>query len=1483
MSDRDLAHHHKVLRQFLDISDDSLGRAKPLLTQRAARAREKLLKLSAAQFRELLTDVYDELQRRIDELRGEPQYLLPKQLFHPKRNQARQKLALLPQLRFKDLVSDISYEIERRGLDTETTDASKDRKPLVALNKLLPAPPLQQQQQQQQVHQQLQQQLQPQPQTITVPEMPINNQNSQAPPLPVGVSLKMVVPTKANLLWSLDEEEDDENHPKQLEAEKEKESDDPTTPSKNKLVAKQLPTRLPLEVALLREQLAKMTHEREVNISKIHELELRLQEFNPEDFRSLEAEHANLKLQHDDLNQRFQEIQQQHEEATTRLRDLEQLSQDLQSRHDQLESHNQLLQEQLRQAQQQVDDHQVKARDLETNAHSHGEQLTHHQARIAELESQVQTYRGQAQATASTEQLQRELEAAYSELSQTKAQLADARKTITLLESQLEQPQPQQQQRGLSPGGPQSLDTVRTNVAADLDIFLHKMATIENAHPGLTHLKQEVQFWKSKFEELTSHQLMTQYLGQLSEKSMAPLVLPTGHVSLQLVADCHALVELFFALTGRDHLEIDPLFETVAKVSVLALEIAGQAEQGLDHKLEMSNAVRELLAFVLTATRYFAVYPKLIPKVIVERAMLSVVFTVCDLVLMAKLRTGGSAGDRLVAPVTSKSTNNNAATAGSSSLEDFGAKPLKIGNPHEPRVITQTIPHPRKPLELKKPELPQMVNKPLPKAPLTPVTPISQTLYDATTNDQPVQPQLRDTSVDIPRDTSSRSLHSATSASEQFAPPLLRKSLLSLLKLNDLNLLQKLGLLLMFKRVVSGSNKDTNGDANEQLDLALIHLDQQLSLLVDQGQQKQNRKLIQIRNLDLMPARTMLIKDLDRANEMVARGLDFVGEDDGEVDDGDVVDPDLLDEEPLEHLTFDTDLPLLTAHTLPQNPHNQPLAAVEKPNGHHGVDGSSPDEDVSETVDKLLFSDAPKRHSVYLNDDEAEVPALSKQILNDDDDDDEDVDVPVTRKQVKIAEPVDAYSELDLEYDQQAPLKKEEEKKQVKKAPAPIVMSKVRERALAFERGHNENDEAKRLRQQQVREREALRQREALVKAQQALVDDSPQSPEQTTMAKRLLDPKVTVAKFQEEVKRVLLNGPATATPNGTLIVEKERAKLAQLEADRLDAERKEAERKQKQREIQERERQEAQQREAERREAEEHAERTAADRLITASPSEEAELVAVPAQAKLVTMVLPATLPILKKLGAMGVVGGPKKLVKIAPLSASEDESDDTDVDDAATENDEEDELLEEEDDEEDDDDDNELLEEEEDDDPEKKGVNAQARQRQEYRKLMAAATFNVEHFDIDDPDNSLTQVLLYLEHQTVQVISTIQLLLQAIKKPELTRGDLRQKLFAIADVINQMTEATNTLMNQTRNALLKQHGQWVVRLLEDCETRMKALCKPLADKLDLDYADKSFKQRLAGISFDIAKCTKELVKTVEEASLKEDIEYLNRRLKDE
>ena len=159
----------------------------------------------------------------------------------------------------------------------------------------------------------------------------------------------------------------------------------------------------------------------------------------------------------------------------------------------------------------------------------------------------------------------------------------------------------------------------------------------------------------------------------------------------------------------------------------------------------------------------------------------------------------------------------------------------------------------------------------------------------------------------------------------------------------------------------------------------------------------------------------------------------------------------------------------------------------------------------------------------------------------------------------------------------------------------------------------------------------------------------------------------------------------------------------------------------------------------------------------------------------------------------------------------------------------------------------------------------------------------FDIEGFDIENTANTLQELLLYVEHQTFDVISTIQSLLVSIKEPNVTKGNLRSEANAINQVIEQMSNATSTSMNQSRNASLKEHGSWVVQSLQDCRRRITTLCEITNNGLleenqtDSDFADKQFKQRLAGIAFDIAKCTKELVKSIEEACLKEKITQLS------
>lgn len=131
-----LLQHYAILKRYLAQSlRDEKGNPKP------NRARDKLLRLSAIQFQELSTDVYDELLRR-QSASGQqnngpgqvPTYLLPKENFHPKRNQARQKLATLPPPRFRDLATDVFYELERRFPNFVGRDLPRNGSPALSMS-----------------------------------------------------------------------------------------------------------------------------------------------------------------------------------------------------------------------------------------------------------------------------------------------------------------------------------------------------------------------------------------------------------------------------------------------------------------------------------------------------------------------------------------------------------------------------------------------------------------------------------------------------------------------------------------------------------------------------------------------------------------------------------------------------------------------------------------------------------------------------------------------------------------------------------------------------------------------------------------------------------------------------------------------------------------------------------------------------------------------------------------------------------------------------------------------------------------------------------------------------------------------------------------------------------------------------------------------------------------------------------------------------
>ncbi|KAK0318677.1 component of the polarisome [Friedmanniomyces endolithicus] len=139
-----LQRHYHVLKGYLASSlRDEKGNMRP------NKARDKLLRLSVTQFMELSTDVYDELLRREDERTGRvqnvPKSLPPMQNFHPKRNQARQKLSTLPVERFRQLATDVFYELERRiprfgGADIDRPGSSSSHIRAMSRNGMRPPP-----------------------------------------------------------------------------------------------------------------------------------------------------------------------------------------------------------------------------------------------------------------------------------------------------------------------------------------------------------------------------------------------------------------------------------------------------------------------------------------------------------------------------------------------------------------------------------------------------------------------------------------------------------------------------------------------------------------------------------------------------------------------------------------------------------------------------------------------------------------------------------------------------------------------------------------------------------------------------------------------------------------------------------------------------------------------------------------------------------------------------------------------------------------------------------------------------------------------------------------------------------------------------------------------------------------------------------------------------------------------------------------------
>lgn len=1274
MSD-DLAHHHKVLKQFLDISSDA-GTSRKNALSRAAKARDKLLKLSAAQFRELSTDVFDELRRRIDESRSEPDFLLPKLNFHPKRNQARQKLSSLPQSRFRDLVSDISYEIERRHLDhlpggsnlqiqnqnlakqgvqkflstlATTTSSGPSGSSAMASNTMGQNSGLGYTGGSQN----------------SVAPLRIDSDNSY-PELSYSGAKGLATTTRSHLSRN--------SHSSLSQVEKN---------SDTALLASYLPTSGTTAGASHGAQMLDSAPFSEAAKSgdslysdlatpDIHELPKQAMALQPATVVPTKAnmtwssDEEDLSYGNDQTTERVRRISLSNafslnknkappriaslgspEVGISRIDDIEVLRE----RYTALELENIDLKAC-------IDNSNARLSLLETekDALLAERRLLKTETEYAEMQLELNELR-----TANAA-LRLENQNIKTTLRHSKASSRDLSNANVVSES-VPPVAPVFPAVTVVSGGSAHSATPALDVNAELRKFYKKLDQI-SIKPASTQaslkeelLRNEALMWQSKYESAQAKERAS--LFQLPSTDLQNYVSPTGTIPLRCAVRFFSLVETFVESITVPQADTDLLFEKISSIALAANKICGESSI---NNSSQADAIREAASHALTATRYYATYPNLMPRVIVERSVSEIAFTVCDHIAVSKLRA-----------------NDTQQCNESSYMHDS----------------TMDI----RPLNL------------LAKS------------QDVLTGKEPKSKDLETGKSDTNTGTSSKVIYNTKAEA-----------------INKVTGYVLSGTLNKATGVNNTASKSVNANSDVPIQNTVVSNK-------DAGQ-------------ELSPPRAV-----STSTPLSGKIANVINQAKGDSSSSPINSP--SSKETGKENVCDT------------HPQTKP-SILEKVKHYEQRDLESQNEKRS-SISSML-SNKSRFSDEYVQTDKVEPePALKPE------------NIPTRSKSI--------FQSLRERFTSEPKDKEDgEPKKSVEKEP---------------------DQKEKTVELVNIVEKNEVKQ-ESPVKQEKELDGKKPRNNNSVLLnsldTKTLKDgPDATTksepyeCQYKDVRDGLNFQGKAQAEPETVCTLNqngiKEKVKITEEPKAKEELGTKKLELK-------------------------------VEPRVTVVESKVEPE-----AQLKFNSKIEPKDETKFK----------PKIEPKVQPLpGVASFAPNGVDGDEDETEYDEE----------------------------EEEGEEDEARQRQDYRKSMAAAAFNIDLFDIDDPDNTLTQLLLYLEHQTVQVISTIQDLLSAIKKPDVSRGELRGNSSAISEVISQMTEATNTSMNQTRNHQLKEHGSWVVRSLEDCNHRMSALCKPTAEKSDQEFADRHFKQRLAGISFDIAKCTKELVKTVEEASLKEDIAQLDARL---
>ncbi|QWU88239.1 hypothetical protein CA3LBN_002504 [Candidozyma haemuli] len=1297
MSEPDLSHHYKVLKQFLDISDDSGSRTKSN-SSRAMRAREKLLKLSGAQFRELSTDVYDELKRRIDESQAEPDFLLPKSTFHPKRNQARQKLSSLPQTRFKDLVSDISYEISRRNLHIppeksappSETASDRDIRRSNDTEPSVPSAPSVRSDRDQSHHIDG-----PQDVSHSTMDEPAANSTTQDPDISqlsheeskqtIAVQPTTVIPTKANLTWSSDEEEEEDHRAIKGAAA------GAGVGAAAGIAAKSLmPNGDSKELEDLKSALQK-AEERASELERANE--------------ELKSNLATTLSQKDTLEAE----NKQHLARGTDTKELNALRDEIEG----LKSSAAALR---------LENQALKNKNWKNSRHQSRDLAA--LSRENSSSGQLASSPGQSGSRPHSGSLNHAVDLA-------------ARGSPTH-----------------SPSRSIASNRSGPDVNSELKKLHEKMAALDAPQnlPSTSRressLKAEALKWQERYQDVQAGIIKNNLLS--SSPQLQKHVSPSGLIPSQNASDFFASIEAFLISLYDDEADSELLFERISNVALLANKLASVGNKSALYENDhLAVNVREAAGHSLTATRYYGSNKKILPRVVVERSVDELAFTVCDLVSTCKLSDGTVPQEQPI-PVPDQSKDSNDAirplkigrstnlsppednhsyndqSRGLSPMEDFStprSRGLSADNLQRQDDEPIDSPSPSKilPGSLPVNEAVDQENtkKEEPVKKLTMFERLSGTRKKETNLSEPAPPQE---SVKPSESTSSPANSSSVGATGAVAAGALGAAAIGASAVGATT------------TGATANGTDDSAIAGDAKDLESKDRSLTESNTSSKAEGLINKKVPESSEGGRSPSQNK--ENLAPSTPHSASKTN------------------ILDK-------------VRQFESPEESPSNRLISKTKSPS-------SMSVKNAKELfTEKAAESASPSQSSPNASKSNDNTPTRSRSLFQ-----------TLRNKFAGEAKTEEAKAEeAKAEEAKAEEAKAEEAKAEEAKAEEAKAEEAKAEEGKAEEGKANEDDEPKETERQTV-------QPDVLPESNGKHVDVKDSVTKAAVGAAAGAAAYVGADKVADSIKK----SDEKPTDDGDLNKEP---------VDKFS-------------------------------DAQNHEVTQNEEPIVTKS---EARSIEADEEQGLKPK------PSLKSLSGKSPSFKVKKVNYAEKQEESEEESEeeeDSDYDDQEEE----------------------------------------ARQRQEYRKSMAAATFNFDLFDIDDPDNTLTQVLLYLEHQTVQVISTIQDLLTAIKKPDATRGELRENSKAISEVIKQMADATKTSMNQTRNHQLKEHGSWVVTSLEDCNHRMNNLCRPNADKSDEEFADKNFKQRLAGISFDIAKCTKELVKTVEEASLKEDIAQLDARL---